>query len=112
MLRNLTIARGNKRRGGADHPCSCLHGSPGKTRAAGREGDSRVGPNKHGDNVDQAQGTMESEMTLAYPRGEIDGADQEGQGSRECMWDQEMAVGNNLQPIGVVHGVISDKENF
>ena len=55
---------------------------------------------------------MELEMTLADSRGEIDGADQESEDSGECMRDEEIAVGNDLQTVGVVHGVIGDKKNF
>jgi hypothetical protein len=55
---------------------------------------------------------MEWEVTLADPRGEIDGADQESEDSGECMGDEEMAVGDDLQTIGVVHGVIGDEKNF
>ena len=55
---------------------------------------------------------MELEVPLANPRREIDGADQESQDSGERMRDEELAVGNDLQTVGVVHGVISDKKNF
>ena len=55
---------------------------------------------------------MEFEVTLADPRGEIDGADQESEDSGECMRDEEMAVGDDLQTVGVVHGVIGDEKNF
>jgi hypothetical protein len=55
---------------------------------------------------------MELEMPLADPRGEIDGADQEREDSGECMRDEEMAVGDDLQTVGVVHGVIGDEKNF
>ena len=55
---------------------------------------------------------MQVEVTLADPRGKIDGADQESEDSSECMGDEEMAVGDDLQTIGVVHGVIGDEKNF
>lgn len=55
---------------------------------------------------------MQVEVTLANPRGEIDGADQESEGSGECVWDEKMAVGDDLQTVGVVHGVIGDEKNF
>jgi hypothetical protein len=28
------------------------------------------------------------------------------------MWDEEMAVGDDLQTVGVVHGIVGDEENF
>jgi len=51
-------------------------------------------------------------MTLADPRGEIDWANQESEDSGERMGDEEAAVGDDLQTVGMVHGVIGDKENF
>jgi len=55
---------------------------------------------------------MESQITVADARGEIDGANQECEDSGECMRDEETAVGDDLQTVGVVHGVIGDKKNF
>ena len=55
---------------------------------------------------------MELEVTLADPRGEIDGADQESEDSGECMGDEEAAVGDDLQTVGVVHRVIGDEKYF
>jgi hypothetical protein len=55
---------------------------------------------------------MELEVTLADPRGEINGADQESEDSGECVGDEEMAVGDDLQTVGVVHRVIGDENNF
>ena len=51
-------------------------------------------------------------MTLADPRGEIDRADQESKDSRECMRNEELAIGDDLQTIGVVHRVIGDEEQL
>jgi len=51
---------------------------------------------------------MELEVPLADPRGEIDGADQESKDPGECMWNEEMAVGDDLQTVGVIHGIIGD----
>jgi hypothetical protein len=55
---------------------------------------------------------MELEMPLANPRGEIDGADQKSEDSGECVWDEQIAVGNDLQTVRVVHGIVGDEENF
>jgi len=45
-------------------------------------------------------------VTLADPRGEIDRGDQESEDSGECMRDEEAAVGDDLQTVGMVHRVI------
>src|SRR6201996_8219718 len=79
VLCDLAVARGDEGGGGADHPGGGLHGGSGKTGAAGGESDPREGTNKHGDDVDAAEDAMELEVTLANPRGEIDGADEESQ---------------------------------
>src|ERR1700733_2738255 len=112
MHGDLAVARGDQGGGGADHPGGGLHGGSGKTWVAGCESDAREGANKHGDDVDAAEDAMELEVTLANPRGEIDGANQKSEGSGECMRDEEMAVGNDLQAVGVVHRIVSDEESF
>jgi hypothetical protein len=55
---------------------------------------------------------MELAVPLTDPRGEIDGTDQESEDSGECMRDEEMAVRDDLQTVGVVHGVIGVEKNF
>jgi hypothetical protein len=112
VLCDLAVACGDEGGGSADHPGGGLHGSSGKTRAPGCESDPREGTNKHGNDVDAAEDAMELEVTLADSRGEIDGADQKSEDSGECMRDEEMAVGNDLQTVGVVHRIVSDEENF
>ena len=89
--------------------CIEVPGRPG--RPAG-EGDPGEGADEDGDDVDAAEDAMELEVTLANPRGEIDGADEESQNSGERMRDEEMAVGDDLQTVGVVHRIVGDEENF
>ena len=112
VLCDLAVARGDEGGGGADHPGGGLHGGSGKTWAAGCESDTREGTNKHGDDVDAAEDAMKLEVTLADPRGEIDGTDQQSEDSGECMRDKEMAVGNDLQTVGVVHRIVRDEEQL
>ena len=101
-----------KRGGGADNPGDRLHEGSGQSRTAGGEGDTGCGADKDGDDVDAAENAMELKMMLAYPRGEINGADEEGKKCGERVGDEEMAVGDDLQPVGVVHGVVRDHEHF
>ena len=112
VLCDLAVARSDEGGGGADDPGGGLHGGSGKTWATGCESDAREGTNKHGDDVDAAEDAMELEVTLADPRGEIDGADQKSEDSGECMRDEEMAVGNDLQTVGVVHRIVGDEEQL
>jgi hypothetical protein len=112
MHGDLAVARGDESGGGADHPGSGLHGGSRQTRAAGCKSDPREGTDKDGYDVDKAEDPMELEVTLTDPRGEINGADQESEDSGKCMRDEEMAVGNDPQSVGMVHGVIGDEENF
>jgi hypothetical protein len=51
-------------------------------------------------------------VTLAKPRGELNGAGQESDDAAERMRDEEMAVGDDLQTVGMVHGIVGDEENF
>ncbi len=55
---------------------------------------------------------MEFQVTIAKARRELHRADQESDAAAECMGDEEMAVGDDLQTVGVVHGVIGDEKNF
>src|SRR5580698_9411253 len=112
MLCNLTVTRSDEGGGGANHPGNGLHGRSRQTWAAGCKSYPCERTDKDGYDVGKAEDAMELEMTLADSRGEIDGADQESEDSGECMRDEEMAVGNDLQTVGVVHGVIGDKKNF
>jgi len=112
MLDDLAVARGEEGDGGANDPGGGLHGGSGEARTAGGEGDPGCSADKDGENVDAAEDAMELEVMLADPRRELDGADQKSEGSGECMRDEEMAVGDDLQPVGVVHRIVSDEENF
>src|ERR1700742_3903184 len=112
VLCDLAVARGDEGGGGTDHPGGGLHGGSRKTRAACCESDPGEGTDKHGDDVDAAEDTMELEVTLADPRGEIDGADQKSKDSGECMRDEEMTVGDDLQAVGMVHRIVGDEEQF
>jgi hypothetical protein len=67
--------------------CMEVPGKPGRPEARATPG---CGADKDGDDVDAAEDAMELEVTLADPRGEIDGADQESEDSGECMGDEEM----------------------
>jgi hypothetical protein len=55
---------------------------------------------------------MEFQVTLAKARRELHRSGQESDAAAECMGDEEMAVGDDLQTVGMVHGVIGDEENF
>ena len=112
MLDDVAITRSDEGGGGADDPGCGLPEVPGKPGRPPGEGNSGCGADKDGDDVDTAEDAMELEVPLAYPRGEIDGADQESEDSGECMGDEEMAVGDDLQTVSVVHRVIGDKKNF
>ena len=55
---------------------------------------------------------MELKVPFADARGKINGADEESEDSGEGVGDEERAVGDDLQTVGVVHGVVGDEENF
>ncbi len=55
---------------------------------------------------------MEFQVTLAKARRELYRTSQESDNTCECMRDEEMAVGDDLQTVRVVHRVIGDQENF
>src|ERR1700691_4189203 len=83
MLDDLAVARGEEGGGGADHPRRGLHGGSGEARTSPGESDPSERTDKNGNHVDAAENAMEREMTLADPRGEIDGANQESEDSSE-----------------------------
>jgi len=55
---------------------------------------------------------MEFQVPLAKARRELHRAGQKSDYAAECMGDEELAVGDNLQTVGVVHGVIGNEKNF
>src|SRR5665213_1120249 len=112
MLDDLAVTRGDEGGGGADDPGGGLHGGSGQAGAAGGEGDPGEGADKHGDDIDPAEDAMELQVTPAKSRRELDGSAQESDAAKEHMRDEEMAVGDDLQTVGVVHGVIGDQKNF
>jgi len=112
MLDDLAVARGEEGGGGADHPRRGLHGSSREARTSPGESYPSERTDKNGNHVDATENAMERAMTPADPRGEVDGADQEREDSSERMGDEEAAVGDDLETVGMVHGVIGDKENF
>ncbi len=65
-----------------------------------------------GNNVDAAEDAVELQVTLAEARRELHRAGQESDDAAEYMGDEEVAVGDDLQTVGVIQGVIGDKKNF
>ena len=112
MLDDLTITRGDQGGGGADDPGGGLHGGSWQAGAAGGEGDPGEGTDKDADDVDAAEDAMEFQVTLAKARRELNRTGQESDDAAECMGDEEMAVGDDLQTVGVVHRVIGDEKSF
>jgi hypothetical protein len=51
-------------------------------------------------------------MALTYARGEIYGPNQQGKDASKSVWDEQTVVGDDLQTIGVVHGIVGDEKNF
>ena len=112
MLDDLTISRGDQGGSGADDPRGCLHGGSWQAWAAGGEGDPGHGTDKDADYIDSAEDAMESQVTLAKARRKLYWTCQESDDAGECMGDEEMAVGDDLQTVGVVHRVIGDEKSF
>jgi hypothetical protein len=112
MLDDVEITYSDESGGSTDDPGCRLPTGSREARTAGGEGDSGCGANKDGDDVEPSEDAMKLVVPQADPRREIDGADQESEDSGKCMRDEEMAVGDNLKTVGVVHGVIGDEKNF
>ena len=112
MLGDLAVTRGYEGGRGADDPGGGLHRGSWHAGAAGGEGDSGKGTDKDGDHVDAAEDAMEFQVTLAKARGELHRAGQKSNDAAECMGDKEMAVGDDLQTVGVVHGIIGYEKSF
>jgi hypothetical protein len=59
-----------------------------------------------------AEDAMEFQVPLAKARRELYRTGQESDDTAERMGDENMAVGDDLQTVGVVHGVIGDEKGF
>src|SRR5664279_980171 len=112
MLNGLTITSGDEGCGCADDPCGSLHRGSGQAGATGGESDSRQGTNKDADDVNTAEDPMEFQVMLAKSRRELYGAGEESDDAGEGMRDEGMAVGDDLQPVGVVHAVVGDEKKL
>ena len=55
---------------------------------------------------------MEFQITQAKARRELNRAGHESDHSGEHMRDQELAVGDDLQTVAVIHGIVGDEKNF
>ena len=55
---------------------------------------------------------MKFQVTLTKARRELHRANQESDHAAERMRDKEMAVGDDLHTVGVVHGIIAGEKNF
>ncbi len=112
MLNDLAVTRGDEGGGGADDPGGGLHGGSWQAGAAGGEGDPGRGTDKDAGDVNAAEHPMEFQVTLAKARRELQRTGQESDDAGKRMRDEEMAVGNDLQTVGLVHVVISDEKKF
>ncbi len=112
MLDDLAVARGEESSGSANHPRGCLHRGSWQTGAAGGEGDPGERAYKHADHVDAAQHAMDLQVTLPKTRRELQRSGHQSDDAGECMRNKELAVRDDLQTVGVVHGVIGNEKNF
>jgi hypothetical protein len=112
VLEDLPIARGEEGGGRANDPGGGLHRGSREARTAGRKGNPGCGADKDGDDVDAAEDAMEFKVTLAKSRGELDGAAEQSDDAAQRMRDEELTVGDDLQTVSVVHGVVGDEEDF
>jgi hypothetical protein len=55
---------------------------------------------------------MEFQVTLAKARGELQRACEKSEDTADRMGDEELSVGDDLQTVGVVHGVIGGEKSF
>jgi hypothetical protein len=55
---------------------------------------------------------MEFQVTLAKARRELQRPGNQSDDTGECMGNKKLAVGDNLQTIGVIHRVIGNQKNF
>jgi len=112
VLGDVAVARGDDGGGGADHPGRGLHGGAGEPGAPVGEGDSGEGAYEDGEEVDAAEDAVELDVPLAEAGGEVERADEEGEGSGEGVRDEERVVGDDLEAVGVVHRVVGEEEDF
>jgi hypothetical protein len=110
VLDDLAVSRGDESGSGTNYPGRGLHGSSRKAGTALGESDPGCGADENGDDIDFSQDAMKFEVSLADSRREIDGANQQSEGSGKCMRNEKMAVGYNLQSVSVIHWIISDEE--
>src|SRR5271163_471762 len=77
----LSVTCGDHGSGGADNPCSTLHGGPGQPGTSGGKGDPGKGADDDGDEVHAADDAMDLQVTLPKARRELQRAGQQSKGS-------------------------------
>ncbi|HTW45030.1 MAG TPA: hypothetical protein VMD58_05750 [Acidobacteriaceae bacterium] len=112
VLDYLPVARGEEGSRRADDPGGSLHGGSGQAWTTVGKGNPGGSADKDTDDIDTSENAMKLEVTLAKSRRELDGATQEGDRAAECMRDQKMPVRDDLQTVGVIHGIVGDEQNF
>jgi len=55
---------------------------------------------------------MEFQVTPAQARRELHRTGHQSDDTAECMGDEELAVGDNLQTVGVIHRVVGGQKDF
>jgi hypothetical protein len=112
MRVDLAVTRRYNGGGGTDDPGGGLHGSSWQVGAAGGEGNPGHSADKNGDNIGAAEDAMEFQMTQTKARRELQRAGEESDDAAECMRNEQLAIGDYLQTVCMVHRVIDDQKSF
>src|SRR6185437_10912070 len=112
---DLAIASGDEGGERAEDPERDLDEDAGKVGAVttaklDEEGDG--GGGEDGDDVDAAEDAVELQMAGSEAGGELDGAGDEGQRAGDGVRDEESAVVDELEAVGVVGRVVEGEEEF
>ena len=107
VLHDLAIPRCKEGRQGADHPGTRMNALADEEVAAGREEQSQHCGQKNRRHVDTTKHPMEAKVPSAETRGKLSGTAQESQGTEKYVWDEQIAIANEVIAVVVKEGSVA-----
>src|SRR6185437_7149236 len=109
---DLAVARGDEGDGGAEDPERDLNEDAEEVLAAELDEEGAGGGEEDGEDVGAAEDAVQLQMTGAESRGELQRADDEGERGCGGVWDEQGAVVDELEAVGVVERVVEGEKDF
>lgn len=112
MLGDLAVSRCEKCSQCAENPSAGLHAGPREEWSACADDHGDDSGEENGENVDTAKDAVEGKISLAEALGELERTADQSEGAEEGVWEQQVAIGNEVDAVLVVERVIGNEKDF